>query len=472
MAASRKGRSRSGRRRGSPPGQALELDLIRRNLARVQREELVEGLEELLERLPHIARRRHADRQAALQVAAGELLGWGALIAERGPDRLVERLFSAACVLNSPCSVWWQGLVASGQEAAVTTHVARRIRDLDGLAPDGAQGDRLERARAEAMARLRVLTDRIGEPAVEAADLASGGAELLVAGLAEDPEPGLQTEGDLYCGTALWLLEADLPVVDADSIENLREGVRLFEAQLPAMLEHARAHIEDPSLHGDDDDEDEEEEEEDEENDEDDVDLARGLEMVDDMLSVTDDPDEAAAIVNLAALMLTARSAESLAEQPLELSLEARLVAAGLTLARDDVEAVTGLEARDITDESREEVRQVLLRAAGLVESDGSTAAPATPDAEEPLRRLDALIDSLREAAGEEESFLGGLGLAAAMVEMLRIGVDLGAGSAGCRAALVRSLAVLDPSALAVSRPERRRAARDLRGLVEQLDAD
>lgn len=466
MAASRKGRTRGGRRRGSPPGQALELDLIRRNLARVQREELVEELEEVLERMPRIARRRYADRQAALRIAAGGLLGWGALIAERGPDRLVERLFSAACVLESPCSVWWRGLVASGQESALAAHVARRIRDLDGLAPNGADDRRLQQARAEALPRLRALADRIDARAVEAADLASGAADLLVAGLAEDPEPGLQTEGDLYCGTALWLLEAELPVVDADSIENLREGLRLFEEQLPAMLEHARAHFEDPSLHGDD------EEDDDDEEDQDDVDLDRGLEMIDDMLSVTDNPDEAAAIVNLAALMLTARSSESLAEQPLELSVEARLIGAGLTLAREDEETVAGLAAGDVTDESREEVRQVLLRAAGLLESDGSPPAPATADADQHLRRLDVLIDSLRDAAGEEDSVLGGLGLAAATVEVLRIGVDLGAGTAGCRAALVRSLAVLDPSSLAVSRGERRRAARDLRGLAEQLDTD
>jgi hypothetical protein len=472
MAAGRKGRNRSGRRRSSPPVQALEQDLLRRNLARAQREELVDGLTELLVRLPQIARRRHSDRQAALQLAAGEVLGWAALIAERGPDRLVERLFSASCVLNSPCAVWWQGLVASGMETAVAEHVARRIRELDRLVPDGADRDRLEGAGAEAVSRLRALTERIDARDVQAPDVVPVAAELLVAGLAQDPEPGLRTEGALYSGAALWLLEADLPVADADSIESLQEGLRLFQEQFPAMLGHARAHVEDPSLHSDEDDEDEDEDDEDDDEVDERFDLGSGLQLVDDRLSVTEDPDQAAALANLAAMMLTATSAQSLAEQTVELSVEARLIASGMTLSRDDDEAVSVLDARDLTGESRDEVRRVLLRAADLLESDRAAPEPAPADTAEHLMRLDTLIDSLRDAIGEEDSLLGGLGLAAAAVEVLRVGVALRAGTPGCRAALVGTLAVLDPMALAVDPVERRRAARHLHQLAERLDSE
>jgi hypothetical protein len=463
MATSRRGRSRGGRRRASPPVQLLEHDLQRRNLARAERERLLTDIRATLEIFPQLAARRTGDRQALLNKAAGELLAWAALIAERGPDGLPQRLFAAVGSLLSPCDPWWAGLLVSGLQKEVIAHIAtsaRRARDAD---PTDANAIRLAPAELRAIPMLRQLVDQIEARSAGAAEVRAVAIELLVGAMGEAPEAFDESGAVLDSSLALSLLEEPLPITDEYLNGTLADALAGLAADFPSMLDHAQSHADDPDFAS----------EEDEANDEDldddpgpSLSLAKGLGLVDKRLAMTEDPDEGAMLARMAATLLLLSCTQLLAGHELQLGIESRLWAALVALNSEE----EGLPVRDLPEASLELVAQDLRRAAGFLEFEVPTVSPVAAPADS-FSRLDALISALSEAAESEDledSLAASLGLAGAAVEVIRAGIGL-AGTPKSRDGHVKALAVLDPSALNVDRKARLKAAREVGDLARAV---
>lgn len=473
MAGARKKRSsRGGPRRATPPARLLENDLQRRQLARDQRDSVLDSLDLLIDSYPKIAARRGADRRAAMNQTAGELLGWAALIAERGEDHLPERLFAASCLLTSPCDPWWSGLVLSGLGAEVRSFVERRARTVDELGLIETDQRRLDRARAEALPLTQEVRELIDARTISAPDVLPVATEMLLAAIAEPLEPDLRADGWSRPAAALWLLQEDLPVADEEVLVALARELDEFIAAFPSMLEHAHRHVEDPTLDTLPDDsngEDDEDGEDDELDLADDDTLAGSLRVIDQALSVTDDPGEAAELARVAGGLLAGGSGMRLDSEPGTFDVEYRLYAANLALrSASEWESAT---VDMLPEELREPVRAHLRRTASWLEADLPAIAPAVSDPTEHLSRLDQLIESVIDACESEgigDDLPGSLGLAVLAAEVLRIGVELDAGSPDVREALARALGALDPLSLAPYPELRLRAGAQLRELAER----
>ena len=476
MAGARKKRSGRGGQRPASPPPALENELLRRQLARDERDDLLESLDWLLGYYPKVAQRRGADRQAAMEGVGGALLGWAALIAERGEDRLPERLFAASCLLTSPCDAWWAGLVVSGLQGEVRSQVERRGKlamELDSKETDHA---RLERARTQAPLLVERVREVIGDRTVAAADVVPVAGEMLLAAVAEPAAQDLTWEASGRSLAALWLLEADLPAADEVVRTAVSEELAEFRAAFPSMLDHARSHVEDPAVHPapsrpwahDDVDGVEQDDELSDDEDDSEEHLADGLAIIDHQLSVTDDPGAAVELAEMAAGLMVTTAGAWLSSWDAHMDAACRLLAAHLALRPGDEWDAASVDV--FPDEARELMRAHLVRAAEWLEADISPSVPTAADPSELLERLDELIQTVKDEAesedASEDSLTSSLGLAVVAAEVLRVGLQLNAGRPDHRDAIARGLGVLDPVALAAY-PERRvRAGAELRELA------
>ena len=334
---------------------------------------------------------------------------------------------------------------------------ARRARDTD---PTNAAADRLAPAEERAIPELRLLADRIEASGARAAEVEAVATELLMGAIAETPEALDGSEAVLESALALTLLEEPLPII----AEDLADGLDGFAADFPSMLEHAQSHADDPDF-------DSHAEEGDDEDLDDEPDatlaLAKGLDLLDKRLAMTDDADEGAALAQTAVTLLLLSCSQFLAGHELQLGVESRLHAALLALNSEE----DGLPVHDLPETSAELVMQDLRRAAGFLALDDSIVKPAAATTTESLSRLDALISAVNEVAefeDVEDSLAGSLGLAGWAVEVMQVGIGL-SGTSKSRGGLVRALAVLDPAALRVDRQVRLQAADELEELARAV---
>lgn len=461
-------RRRHGRPRGRPAPR-LEDDLKRFQLAREVIPQLVETMDGFLEHFPLVAERRVVDRISMLCDMASDVLAWTALGAPRGDEQLPARCFAASCFLDGdPHRISWQTLAMSGIGGEVAGYLRTFVSEAIDLPTERPDAEFLREMAGSVIDETRAFKERLEAQQATSSDGRRVGRQLLFAAIALDPLARDGKLGSLAGVGAIGLMERTLPTGDPEVGMQLAEILEELEEELPGLIDHAAAHLEE--------DEDElldEEEPEDEEG-EDEEALLPGL---DDVLSALDarlrlvhEASEGADLAYRTATALLAQSMGGLRRLPATVEAGMRVAAAAEALLAD---AAAIREAAPLDAERAAALETMCLRAAALLEAD----VPGQPREAEPvelqLSRLDELVAAMQDVAdlGLVEDPAGLLALIGGATQTLQLGVGLGHPDADTRGRMAAALGALDPLALADLPDVRRQAAQTLRDVARSQGA-
>lgn len=424
-------------------------------MARDVAPDLIAHFDEFLSYYPTIVERRRGDRLEALNGLAIDLAAWAALAAPGDEPGLVERLFAAGALTIDPHLFSWQALFESSAALDVTAYLKRLPAEVDGASADEGWEADAEAAPAGVLPGVREFADRLrkGEATHAAArELAATTALAAIAIVAAHPDDDGEFGPALVLSSSLlYVLTGRLVLPHPELRDDVAGLFSIVHEEMPAVIDHVRAHAEgeidhdhDGELH----------DEEDEEDDDEVPPLAEQLADLDRALATIEQAAPGAEIARTLSSLLLATSLTSEVPEVFGLSSEWRLLAA--------VAALHPSSFGDISAEIKyfdaDAMRTYVEQAAELAALELPAAARDVVSVDDSLANLEAIIRELQLAAAEwdslEDSPVGGLALVAATAEVLRIAIQLGDEDPGVAAAAN----TIDPLSL-TDRPDLRRAA-------------